>query len=743
MDSKESNIKYVDFGKAISERYLSYALSTIMSRSLPDVRDGLKPVHRRLLYAMMKLRLDPESGYKKCARIVGDVMGKYHPHGDGAIYDTLVRLSQEFSLRYPLIDGQGNFGSIDGDNAAAMRYTESRMTKICMLMMQDLDQDTVDFVATYDDSDKEPALMPAAFPNLLANGSEGIAVGMATSIPPHNVHELCEALIYMIDNPQNSDCNALMKIIKGPDFPTGGIIIDSQESIAKTYISGRGSFKVRARWEQEKFSHGLYQIVISEIPYQVQKSRLIEQIANLIQEKKLPLVANVRDESEANIRLIIEPKGRNCSSEMVMESLFKLTSLESRFSMNMNVLSSKNVPGVMNIFNVLKEFLDHRKEVVLRRSRFQINKIEARLEILNALKVAYLNIDEVIRIIRQEDNPKHELVSKFNINEVQAEAILNIKLRSLRKLEEEQINLEYKQLTKQLGVLGKIVSNSAKLMETIRSEILDIQNQFGKTSQLGLRRTSYQEVKPSVQQVDITAFIEKEPVTVICSKMGWVRLLKNHNLDLGSIKFKEGDALAFSVETYTTDNILICSSGGRFFNILADNFAKGRGQGESIKLMIDIEDDDVISMIPYLQNQNLLIASNRGKGFIVSSNDVLASTKSGKQIMQLAANDKCSICRPINNCDMVAIIGTNRKLLVFDINEIPVMKKGKGVTLQKYQNAMLGDLKLFNSQEGLSWKLGNKIRVEKDLITWKGKRSGAGKIPPVGFPKNNQFGFLD
>ncbi|RTK92675.1 MAG: DNA topoisomerase IV subunit A [Rickettsiales bacterium] len=736
--NNDSNVENIDFGVAISERYLSYALSTIMSRSLPDVRDGLKPVHRRLLYAMMKLKLDPSSGYKKCARIVGDVIGKYHPHGDIAIYDTLVRLAQTFSLRYPLIDGQGNFGSIDGDNAAAMRYTESRMTEICTLLMQDLDKDTVDFTTTYDDSDIEPTLMPAQFPNLLANGSEGIAVGMATSIPPHNLHELCDALIHIIDNPDNASSADLMQYIKGPDFPTGGIIIDSADNIRQAYETGRGSFKIRAKWEKEVFSHGLYQIVITEIPYQIQKSKLIEAIAQLLNEKKIPLIGNIRDESDENIRIIIEPKGRNISPEIIMESLFKLTALESRASLNMNVLSKSGVPRVMNIKEVLQEFLDHRQEITLRRTKYQIRIIDDRLELLAALKIAYLNIDEVIRIIREEDDPKQELIKTFNINANQAESILNIKLRSLRKLEEEQINAEHDLLQKQLIALNKILDKPQHMWKLIKSEILDIQKKFSLSTALGARRTNFQEVENNSQIIDISAFIEKEPITIICSKMGWVRAIKNHGLDLSTTKFKEGDSEAFIIETYTTSNILICSTGGKFFTVLADNFAKGKGHGESIKLMVDIENHDVINMFAYVKDQKLLLASNTGRGFIVSTNDVLASTKSGKQIMQIKEGVKCVSCIPVNG-DMLAIIGTNRKLLVFALNEVPEMKRGQGVRLQKYTHAMLSDIKTFNSNEGLSWSLGNKIRLETQIMSWRAKRGGVGKIPPTGFPKNNKF----
>lgn len=738
MTEQDVNIHKVDFGEAISERYLSYALSTIMSRSLPDVRDGLKPVHRRLLYAMMKLRLDPSSGYKKCARVVGDVIGKYHPHGDTAVYDTLVRLAQDFSLRYPLIDGQGNFGSIDGDNAAAMRYTESRMTEICTLLMEDLDKDTVNFRPTYDDSDQEPELMPAKFPNLLANGTEGIAVGMATSVPPHNLHELCDALIYLIDNQKTASCADILEFVKGPDFPTGGIIIDSKAVINQAYMSGKGSFRVRAKWEKESFSHGLYQIVITEIPYQIQKSKLIERIADLFKDKKIPLVSNIRDESTENIRIIIEPKGRNCSPEMVMESLFRQTPLESRVHLNMNVLGANGAPKVMNILEVLQEFIQHRREIITRRTKFRIGKIEDRLEILQALKIAYLNIDEVIRIIREEDEPKKELMNKFKINDVQAEAILNLKLRFLRRLEEEQINAEHEELKKEHEELSKILNSSKQLWKVVKDELKQVQKRFGASKALGSRKTQFEEVERSAPVVDISAFIEREAITVICSKMGWIRSLKGHNLDLSGVKYKDGDSERFVIETYTTDNILVCASNGKFFTILADNIAKGKGSGESLKLMVDIDSNDIVNIIAHKPEQRFILASNSGKGFIVKSDELIASTKSGKQVLNVTNQHKCVACVPVQG-DMVAVIGTNRKLVVFGIDELPEMRRGQGVAMQKYRDAKLGDIKTFDSEEGLSWSLGAKNRLERNIMSWRARRGSVGKIPPTGFPKNNKF----
>lgn len=734
---KEAKIENIDFGSALSERYLAYALSTIMSRSLPDVRDGLKPVHRRLLYAMLQLRLEPNLGYKKCARVVGDVIGKYHPHGDVAVYDTLVRLAQHFSLRYPLIDGQGNFGSIDGDNAAAMRYTESRMTEICTLLMEDIDKDTVDFRPTYDDSDLEPVIMPASFPNLLANGSEGIAVGMATNIPPHNLHELCDALMHLINHPK-SEISDIMNFIKGPDFPTGGIIIDKAEVINTAYATGRGSFRVRAKWEKEELSYGTYQIVITEIPYQVQKSKLIEQIAILLKDKKIPLVSNIWDESTDIIRLVIEPRDRSCDPQIVMESLFKLTNLESRIQLNMNVIGSNNVPKVMNILEVLQEFLSHRQNIITRRSTYLLKKIKHRLEILAGLRITYLNLDEIIKIIREEDEPKAIMIKQFKLIEIQVEAILNTRLRSLRKLEEQEIIAEHSNLQKQQALLEEILNNPQELWKVVQKEIKAVQTKFGLNTAIGARRTSFEEVTLTHQVVDITAFITKEAITIICSKMGWVRSLKGHNNDLSSIKYKEGDAEKFILEAYTTDKILIISSEGRFFTLLADNISKGKGTGESIKLLVNIGNNDITKILVYKPDQLLLLASSIGKGFVVNSNEVMAQTKTGKQIMNVPRGHTCIACLPVNS-NSVACIGESRKLLVFNINEIPEMKKGQGVILQKFKNSKLLDIKIFNREDGLSWNSGRKVKFEKNIIAFLGKRGSTGKLPPMGFPKNNRF----
>lgn len=740
--AKDAQIEHIDFGSALSERYLAYALSTIMSRSLPDVRDGLKPVHRRLLYAMLQLRLDPTSAYKKCARVVGDVIGKYHPHGDVAVYDTLVRLAQSFSLRYPLIDGQGNFGSIDGDNAAAMRYTESRMTEICTLLMLDIDKDTVDFRATYDDSDTEPIIMPAMFPNLLANGSEGIAVGMATSIPPHNLHELCEALTYLVDH-EKTEIKDVLQFVKGPDFPTGGIIIDNLQVIQQWYSTGRGSFRVRSRWKKQELSYGLYQIVITEIPYQVQKSKVIEQIAALFKDKKIPLISNIRDESTEDISLIIEPRDRNCDPNIIMESLFKLTSLENRIQLNMNVIDSNNIPKVANILEILQEFLLHRKNIITRRSRFLINKIEHRLEILNGLRIAYLNLDEIINIIREEDEPKHLMMVKFNLTELQVEAILNTKLRSLRKLEEQAIIEEQGVLEKEHATLLKILQAPKELNKILKKEIQLVQNKFGFSTKLGQRRTTFEEVKYEAQIIDISAFIAKEPITIICSKMGWIRSLKGHNNDLSSMKYKEGDEEKFVINAYTTNKILILSAAGRFFTILADNIFRGKGNGESIKLIVDIGNEEIVDVFVYKPNINLLLVNTQGKGFIVNSDEVVAATKLGKQVMRLPKNHACLKCEIVDG-DYIACIGENRKLLIFKASEIPLIKRGQGVALQKFKDAKLVDIKIFNGETGLSWTSGdkisgNKIKIEKNILPFLGHRGGAGKIPPSGFPKNNKF----
>lgn len=732
------NIYPVDFGHALGERYLSYALSTITARSLPDVRDGLKPVHRRLLYAMLQLKLDPKSGFKKCARVVGDVIGKYHPHGDTAVYDTMVRLAQEFAVRYPLIEGQGNFGSIDGDNAAAMRYTEARLTEVALAILQHITEDTVDFKPTYDGSELEPIVMPSNFPNLLANGSEGIAVGMATSIPPHNVGELCDALTYLLKHP-NASTAKLMEYITGPDFPTGGLLVESQENMLKAYDTGRGSFRLRAKWEKEELSHGMYQIVITEIPYQVQKSKLIEKIAELFKAKKLSLLANIRDESTEEIRIVLDPKNRSVEPEMLMESLFKTTDLETRFSLNMNVLTSQGMPKVLTLREVLLAFLEHRLEVLVRRTKYRLGNIDHRLEILAGFLIAYLNLDEVIRIIREEDDPKTIMMKKWKLSEVQVEAILNMRLRSLRKLEEIEIKHEHDALTNEKKELLLILKDENARKKYIADQLKETKKQFGQTTALGKRRTLISDA-PEAVVVSIEAFIEKEPITILCSEKGWIKALKGHIDDLSSIKHKEGDKERFILQGYTTDKLLVFADNGKFYTIACNTLAGGKSHGEPLNLLIDLDQDSaVVSLLLYQEGQNLLVANTVGRGFIVPSSDVIAQTKNGKQILNLSPGMRGIVCTPAIG-DSVAIMGQNRKMLIFPLDEIPVMKRGAGVILQRYKHGGLSDAKCFNRAEGLSWKLGNKIRTEANLTPWINKRSTPGRLPPVGFPLSNKFG---
>lgn len=735
------NIINTQFTDALSERYLAYALSTIMSRSLPDVRDGLKPVHRRILYAMLQLKMDPKAAYKKCARVVGDVIGKYHPHGDTAVYDALVRLAQDFTIRYPLIDGQGNFGSIDGDNAAAMRYTESRLTDVSLYLLRDLDEDTVNFKSTYDEQDNEPCLLPAMFPNLLANGTEGIAVGMATSIPPHNIAELCEASLKLLAKPDLTVAQ-LLDYIQGPDFPTGGIINETKENVIKTYETGRGGFKVRAVWHKEDLPRNNYQIVITEIPYQVQKSKLIEKMAELYKEKKLILVDDFYDDSAEKIALVIKPKNSSIAPETLMESLFKLTDLEYRVSFNMNVLDSNSVPRVMSLKEVLEEFLKHREVVILRRSKYRLDKIKHRLEILEGLLIAYLNLDEIIRIIRYEDEPKEEMMKKFALTDVQAEAILNMRLKSLRKLEEETIKAEHSSLMKEKASLEEIIADPVALKKVIKQELTEVKNKFAANTAIGARRTEINhEIVVGSQSLDIESYIAKEPITFICSELGWVRAIKGHNVDLEGLRYKDRDAPRFSFEIYTTDKILVLTQLGKFYTISANLIAITRGDGDPLNLLLEFDkDDQVLDMFLYTPQQKLLLASKAGKGFVVESDEVLAQTKLGKKVMNLVGNDEVVICCALKaENDLVAALGSNRKLLIFKTSELPEMKRGQGVQLQKYQDAHLSDLKLFSSQEGLSWKYLGQIRNEKRLDPWISKRGRSGKIPPAGLAKNNKF----
>ncbi|MBQ8557409.1 MAG: DNA topoisomerase IV subunit A [Alphaproteobacteria bacterium] len=732
------NIRETKLADALSERYLAYAMSTIVSRSLPDVRDGLKPVHRRLLFAMRQLKLDPASGFKKCARVVGDVIGKYHPHGDSSVYEAMVRLAQDFAVRYPLVDGQGNFGNIDGDKAAAMRYTEARLTDVAIALMDGLDDDAVDFDKTYDGEEDEPIVMPAAFPNLLANGSSGIAVGMATNIPPHNVGEVCDALLCLLKKPETT-IPELMNFIQGPDFPTGGVLSESRESIIKTYTTGRGAMKVRAKWEKEDLTHGQYQIIVTEIPYGVQKSDLVMKIAKLLAEKKLPLLADIRDESSDVVRLVLEPKSRTVSAEQLMEHLFKNTDLQINFNLNMNVLDADHTPRVMSIKEVLSAFLKHRDIVLVRRSQYRLNKIAHRMELLQGFLIAYLNLDRVIEIIRNEDEPKAVLMAEFSLTDVQAEAILNMRLRSLRKLEEAQIQKEYEALAIEKAELELLLNDIDLRKKKLAEEIKSIQKSFGQKTELGKRRTIIADA-PQEVEIAIEAMIEKEPITVVLSKKGWIRSIKGHLDSLDDLKFKEGDSLKVALKTYTTDYILLFTTNGRFYTILGNNIAGGRGFGEPLRLSVDVsEDADIVTMLTYQPDIQLLVASQNGKGFLVKSNDVIAQTRAGKIILNLADGDKAVLCK-VANATHVAVIGTNRKMIVFKTEEIPTMTRGSGVILQRYQEAKLSDVKFFNIEDGLSFPSGNGMRVERNISLWLARRATVGKIPPVGFPRSNKFG---
>ena len=683
--------------EALSERYLSYALSTIMARSLPDVRDGLKPVHRRLMYAMRELKLDPNLPPKKSARVVGDVIGKFHPHGDTAVYDALVRLAQDFAQRYPLIEGQGNFGNIDGDNAAAMRYTEARLTEVAKALLQGIDEDAVDFRPTYDGSGEEPVVLPAAFPNLLANGAAGIAVGMATSIPPHNVGELCDALRHLITHP-NARIDKLVSLVPGPDFPTGGILAEDRAAIAAAYETGRGSFRVRARWHQEDLKGGAWQIIVTEVPYQVQKARLIEKIADLLGERKLPLLDDIRDESADDIRIVLAPKSRNVDPAVLIESLFRQTELESRFPLNMNVLDADGIPRVMSLAEVLRAFLDHRQVVLIRRSKHRLAAIEARLEILAGLLIAYLNLDEVIRIIRREDEPKPVLMKKFTLTDNQAEAILNMRLRSLRKLEELEIRREEKELAGERKALKHLLNDEDARWQTIDQEIAAIKQQFGKTTALGKRRTDIA-AAPAELDVPVEAVIEREEMTVVCSEKGWIRALKGQIAEdraaRAAVKYKDGDGEGFVLNAATTDKILIFASNGRFYTLGVDKLPGGRGFGEPVRLLLEIgQEADIVALYKFDAAQKFLVASDDGRGFIVPAAEVLAQTRNGKQVVNCNATSRAIICMPVTG-DHVAVIGANRKLLIFPLEQLPEMSRGRGVILQRYKDGKLSDAKCF------------------------------------------------
>ena len=730
------DVRLVD---ALSDRYLSYALSTIMSRSLPDVRDGLKPVHRRLLYAMRQLRLAPDQSFKKSARVVGDVIGKFHPHGEQAIYDALVRLAQDFALRYPLVDGQGNYGNIDGDNAAAMRYTEARMTEVATLLLEGIDEDAVDFRPTYDGEGDEPAVLPAAFPNLLANGAQGIAVGMATSIPPHNAAELCDALLHLIKFP-NATVDKLVGLVPGPDFPTGGLLVEARETIVEAYRTGRGSFRLRARWEVEKVKGGGYQIVVTEMPYQVPKSRLIEKIAELLTNRKLAMLGDIRDESAADVRLVLEPKSRNVEPEVLMESLFRQTDLEVRVGLNLNVLDADHTPRVMSLREALQAFLDHRHVVLCRRTEHRLEKIAHRLEVLEGYLVAYLNLDEVIAIIREADEPKKELMRRFKLTEVQAEAILNMRLRSLRKLEEIEIRKEHKALSAEQADLKDLMKKEKRRWKAIADQIQEVKKSFGPKTEIGRRRTELGDV-PSEVVIPLEAVVEREPVTVLCSAKGWVRAMKGHQEDVSDAKYKEGDRARFVVQAMTTDKLILFATNGRFYTIGADKLPGGRGFGEPVRLMIDLPNDqDIIGLGVYHPEVKLLVASSDGRGFVVAMEEVVAQTKAGKQVLNVSGDVEAAVCAPIVG-DHVAVIGENRKLLIFPLEELPEMTRGRGVILQKYKDGGLSDAKTFALDEGLTWAAGpGRVRTETDLVAWLGKRAQAGRLPPHGFTKSNKFG---
>jgi len=733
-------VEEVGLRVALEERYLAYALSTIMNRALPDARDGLKPVHRRILYGMRLLRLDPGSAFKKSAKVVGDVMGNFHPHGDQAIYDALVRLAQDFAQRYPLVDGQGNFGNIDGDNAAAMRYTEARLTEVAGLLIDGIDEDAVDFRPSYDGTGEEPIVLPAAFPNLLANGSQGIAVGMATSIPPHNAAELCDAALFLIDNPK-ARSRTLLKYVKGPDFPTGGVVVDTSAEIAEAYTTGRGSFRVRARWSKEETGRGTYVIVITEMPWLVQKSRLVERLADLINEKKLPLVADVRDESAEDVRLVIEPRARTVDAELLMESLFKLTELENRIPLNMNVLVKGRIPTVLGLAEALREWLDHRREVLVRRSKHRLAAIEHRLEMLGGLLVAYLNLDKVIKIIRKEDEPKPVLMKTFKLSEVQADAILNMRLRNLRRLEEMEIRAEEKALREERTKTKGLIGSTAQQWKTISSQIKEIRNTFGPKTAIGKRRTTFGEAPEHDEAAIEEAMVVREPITVVVSDKGWIRALRGHVSDLSGVTFKTDDELKFAFPTETTAKILIFAGNGKFYTLEASKLPGGRGHGEPVRMYFDIEQDaDVVAALAYEGKRKFLVASRGGNGFVVPEDEVLGTTRKGKQVLNLKTPDKAAALSTVDG-ELVASIGENRKMVIFKLDEIPEMTRGRGVRLQKYKEKGLSDITTFKADDGLTWtdSAGRTQSLSmKDLKDWRGKRADAGRIAQ-GLPKNNKF----
>ncbi len=724
--------------RALGERYLQYALSTIMHRALPDARDGLKPVHRRILYAMRELRLGSGGGFRKSAKITGDVMGNYHPHGDAAIYDAMARLAQDFAMRYPLVDGQGNFGSIDGDNPAAPRYTEARMTAAAEALLEGLAEDAVDYRPNYDGTLQEPVVLPAAFPNLLANGASGIAVGMATSIPPHNMGELIDACLALIKTPDLPD-DALARYIPGPDFPTGGVIVEPPESIAQAYRTGRGAFRLRARWQVEELGRGTWQIVVTEIPYQVQKSRLIERIAELIQTRKVPPLSDVRDESAEDVRIVLEPRSRNVAPEVLMGLLFRNCDLEIRVSLNMNVLVDGRTPRVCGLREVLGVFLDHRRDVLLRRARHRLEKIDHRLEVLEGYITAFLNLDRVIAIIRNEDEPKPVMMAEFELTAVQAEAILNMRLRSLRRLEEMELRRERDDLTRERAELEDMLADTALQWARIAEELRAAQASFGAQAEGGARRTDFA-VAQDAEDVPLEAMIEREPITVVCSRMGWIRAMKGHIALDTQLRFKDGDEARFILHAETTDRILMLGTNGRFYTIMGANLPGGRGMGEPVRLIVDLPNEaDITALFVQRPGEKLLLASSAGDGFVVTSDEVVAQTRSGKQALNLRGSAVAQVCRSVQG-DHVAVVGENRKLLVFALSELPEMARGKGVRLQKYKDGGLSDATTFTLEQGLSWKdPAGRTRTVTDLAEWIGKRATAGRMAPRGFPRDNRF----
>jgi topoisomerase IV subunit A len=731
-----ASIEPVPLADALSRRYLAYALSTITARSLPDVRDGLKPVQRRVLYAMLKLRLDPDAGYKKCARVVGDVIGKYHPHGEVAIYDAMVRLAQEFAQRYPLVDGQGNFGNLDGDNAAAMRYTEARLTEVARALLDGIDQDTVDFRPTYDGSDEEPVVLPAAFPNLLANGTSGIAVGMATSVPPHNAGELCQALCQLLDQPDAAS-EALLEHIKGPDLPTGGVLVEPFASLVETYRTGRGSFRLRARWQREDLGHGQYQVVVTEMPYQVPKARLIERIAELLALRKLPLLADVRDESAEEVRLVLVPRARTVPAEVLMEQMFRQTDLEIRLPLNLNVLDAEGVPRVMSLAQALSAFLEHRMVVLVRRSRYRLGKIADRLEVLGAYRIAYLNLDEVIRIIREEDEPKVHLMRAFELTERQAEAILNMRLRNLRRLEEQALAKEERQLKAEQRQLERLLKDEGRRRAHLRAEIEEIREKFG-DGPLGRRRTLLAEL-PEIDDLALEEPVERQPATVVCSRQGWLRVLRGHLEDGAELKYKEGDGERFVLKAETTDKLLLISSDGRGYLLPVERLPGGRGQGEPLRVHVELaRGAEPVRLAVHRPEGKLLLASSSARGFIAEEQAIAAQTRTGKQVFNLDDGERLVVAVPAEG-DHVATVGSNRKLLIFPQDQLPVMARGKGVTLQRYRDGELADACTLSLADGLSWPGGKGTRTVTDLAPWLGRRGQAGRMAPHGFPRSNRF----